>query len=791
MAATSARHPREGYDRRAERARLSFRKSARKALHREERLNLVEWTERKRRHGRFSKSPGSKVRIADLEVTRGPFLWFTEPGVREIGIQACTQSGKTFLMESVAGWVMHIAPGPILYVGPTIADAVQFTDEKFMQMVEATPVLKPKINTSRTSGNTNVRKRFPGGRMRAVGTEARGGFTMVADQYLLLDEIDGHGNAGGDGDTYLLAKGRTPEFAHSYKLLAVSSPTVEDRGKGLPSINKIYKSGDQRLPFVQCQNPECRHDHFMEWQPERTGEPSLHIPKRDDDARGDFMPDGAGYVCPKCRHVHTNTERLRMLRTGAIHWRATKKFKCCGVWQDPRERWEACDQTPGDYAAQWQPWGEPLGVPSIGYGDRGVDRARCQVCTKMPVPNRIATGHYGRYYRPQFSLAEMAHEFVEVIRDPSKRRAYWNTILGLPYADSKSQALSSDNLDARGEIWETRIIDDQTGEWEYVVPWGVAMMGVGIDVQLGSADGTGSRFALNRKGWGAGEEVYVLDYRETTANTRDVSEWERVILPYIEHAMQRADKRPFMPMYVCIDAGNNPDQASEFVARHRARLFARGIHLFAVKGLRETGAQSWRTWAGAAQSAKAFEKFNDANVRLWNVGTREAKDTISSYLRTEAGPGTVHYPRGIGRHWIDGVLAEDQVEKGGRLVWEHLRKSVKNEPLDTFVYNLAGLRAIQSMYPNWSLAWQAAQVGAITPAIRSVEGEDANAPGSAIADAAVRLHGALTALAAREGSAASQSSPTPTVPKPAPVEVELDEPWIAETGWHAPVMPWD
>ncbi len=791
MAAESPRRPREGYDRRAEIARIAFRKSARKALHREQRRNLVQWTEEFRRHGRFSKSPGSKVRVGDLEVTRGPFLWFTEPGVREIGIMACTQSGKTFLMESVAGWVMHTSPGPILYVGPTIADAIQFTDEKLMQMVEATPVLKPLINTSRTSGNTNVRKRFPGGRSRAVGTEARGGFTMVADQYLLLDEIDGHGNAGGDGDTYLLAKGRTPEYAHNYRLLAVSSPTVEDRGKGLPSIFKIHRSGDQRLPFVQCQNPKCRHDHFMAWKQEGASEQSLYIPKRDDDARGDFMPDSAGYVCPKCKHVHTNLQRLRMLRTGAIHWRATKKFKCCGDWQDPRSRWEGCDQTPADYSAQWQPWGEPLGVAAIGYGDRGVDRAKCHTCQKMPVSNRIATGHYGRYYRPQFSLAEMAHEFVEVIRDPSKRRAFWNTILGLPFADAQSQALSVENLDTRGERWDTRIIDPDTGEWEYLVPWGVAMTTIGIDVQRGQDDGTGARFALNRMGWGEGEETYLLDYREEPARTREVSEWERVLLPYIEHEMKRSDGRGFVAMGVCIDAGNNMDQASEFVARHRATLFKRGIHLWATKGRSETGKHRYPTWSGEAARSPQFERFSNPHVKLFLIGHQEALDTIDGYLRTEAGPGTVHYPKGTTRHWMEGVLAEDKVMVGGYLVWKHVRQSVRNEPLDTFAQNLAALRGIQSEYPAWRLDEWAKQVGAIRPVAAVLQQQAADdAPSSTIADTAVRLHGALIALAAREDSARVPSSPRPSPEPPTPV-AEPEQPWMVDVGWQPPTQPWD
>ena len=794
MAARSLRRAREGAYLRAQLTGDGFRHASRRAFHRPPRMNLVQWTEEYRHHTEFSKAKGSKVSISDLEVTRGPFLWVTEPGVREVGIMACTQSGKTFLMESVAGWVMHTDPGPIAYIGPTQPNAEQFIDEKLMKMVAATPVLQPLINTSRTSGNRADYKRFPGGRIRGVGTESRVGFSMVADKWLLMDEIDDHRDAGGAGNTYQLALGRTPEFAHSYKLFAVSSPRVKSRGN-LPTIYGIFKSGDERLPFVQCQS--CGHDHFMEWHREGAEKPSLYMPKRDDDARGTFEPGSARYECPKCHHLHTDNERIRMLRKGAIHWRATKAFKCCGTWQDPRVLWESSDQTRADYDRIWQPFGEPLGVPVTGFGERGVCRAKCQTCGKMPVSNRIATGHYGRFYRPQFSLAEMAEQYVAVIRDPSKRPPFWNEVLGLPFEARKSEAMSVDVLDGRAEIWPSWVNLD-TGETEWYVPWGVAVTTIGIDVQKGAADGSGARFAMNRIGWGEGEEVYVLDYREEPARTRDVSEWERVLLPYIERQMQRSDGRAFVAMSICIDSGNNPDQASEFVARHRARLFARGIHLWAVKGRPENGKQRWSTWAGEAQQAKAFEKFNNPHVKLYGVGTREAKDTVAGFLRTEAGPGTVHYPKGTKRHWLEGVLAEDQVERQGRLVWEHIRQSVANEPLDCFVYNLAALRALQSEYPAWRLDEWAKRIGAIKPtAISEPTADDGRndaepSPMRAAAESAVRLHGALTAIAdasvpAREGAGAPQSVATPAAAPTPPA----DEPWMVDTGWQPPAMPWD
>ncbi len=186
----------------------------------------------------------------------------------------------------------------------------------------------------------------------------------------------------------------------------------------------------------------------------------------------------------------------------------------------------------------------------------------------------------------------MAIDWIQVIRDPAKRRAFWNTVVGLPFEEKKSKAISVESLSEQGEVWEAKPLADPDDPFErpvYYVPDQVAMITLGIDVQQGSADGSNSRFAIERVGWGAGEESWSIDYDEPYANTRDLSEWDRVLVPAIETAMHRRDGRSFLPMAVCIDAGNNPDQAASFVAKHQARLHARGIFLFAVKGIGERG----------------------------------------------------------------------------------------------------------------------------------------------------------------------------------------------------------
>ena len=797
------REPREGLEDRAVMSRAGFRAASRKALKRHPPRNLVAWSQAIRRHARGTSKFGTDFDVGEMEVTRAVYLWVSEPGVREIIIQACTQSGKTTVMESIAGYFMHTDPSPILYVAPILPDAHQFLAEKFMGMVRASPELAPLVKEGPHSGNRIDLKRFPGGRIRAGGTDSRGLFTMVSDRVLLLDEINGYRNAGGDGNPYALAKGRTPEFSHNYFLFGVSSPTVPERAEGLPCITTLFNENDRRLPYVQC--PHCGHDHMMDWERGK-GSYSLYIPTRGDDPKGTFEPDRATYTCPKgC--VITQAERLRMIRPGGIHWRATKPFTCCNVHQDPAKAWDECDQTVEDYERIWQPFGELLGVDNIpptngvpSHGLRAVDRAKCSECGSMPVPNAKVSGRYGRYYNPRTDLAFIASEWVNAIRDPSQRMPFYNTIMGLEYRESRSEEISHGDLTRRGESWSTRPkadAEDQLEADRFYFPEEAAGYTIGIDVQLGKADGSGSRFAVEKVAWGPGEESWSLDYTEPQAYTKDVTEWERVLLPIIDEAIPRqSDGREFRPWAVCIDAGNNPDQASEFVARHAANYKARGIHLFAVKGLGVNGRAVYRTWNGKMDKVKAFDRYGDPNIALWGVGNNSAKDTIHNQLNVVEGPGKMHWPSGRGELWHKGILAEDRIIKGGMVVWEHRRSWIANEPLDCRMYALAGLRAMKWFYPRkFDLDRLAVQVGATRSLAAEEHAEDVAEVDAEQHQGEAPVHDPEHVARAGEASVASPQAQPDAPPRP---ERQPAEPprrrrrgTTGSIDWTPPTNHWD
>src|SRR4051812_49122300 len=72
-------------------------------------MTVVDWAEQNRKLSKES-SNGGRFIVARVEVARGPMLWATEPGVKVITLQACTQLLKTTFLENVAGYYMHLDP---------------------------------------------------------------------------------------------------------------------------------------------------------------------------------------------------------------------------------------------------------------------------------------------------------------------------------------------------------------------------------------------------------------------------------------------------------------------------------------------------------------------------------------------------------------------------------------------------------------------------------------------------------------------------------------------------------
>lgn len=222
----------------------------------------------------------------------------------EVVFVAGAQVGKSELGMNWLGFIMHMAPGPVMAVQPTIDMAKRFSKQRVAPMVEETPVLRNLVseNKSRDDSNTMLAKTFPGGFLLLTGANSPTGLRSTPIRYLFADEIDAWPlDVGGEGDPLQLAIKRTTTFSRR-KIYKCSTPTTKDTSR----IEREFLNTDQRRYFVPC--PHCDHMQFLKWS---------NIKWTDEN------PDSAAYLCeaPDCGALIDERHKTDMLARG--EWRAT------------------------------------------------------------------------------------------------------------------------------------------------------------------------------------------------------------------------------------------------------------------------------------------------------------------------------------------------------------------------------------------------------------------------------------------------------------------------------------
>jgi len=248
-----------------------------------------------------SAEPG-QYRSDRAPYQRGIMDAFSEPGVEEVVMMSSAQVGKTLILKAIIGYYIDLDPSPILMVQPTIEMGETFSKDRLAPMIRDTRVLTGKVRDarSRDSGNTILKKHFPGGHLAIAGANSAASLASRPIRVLLCDEVDRYPpSAGTEGDPVNLAKKRTATFRSRKKIALVSTPTI----KGQSRIERAWLQSDQRRFFVPC--PHCGHAHVLTWA-------SVVIPN--DDASATHL------ICPECGALIRDSDRPAMLTAG--QWRA-------------------------------------------------------------------------------------------------------------------------------------------------------------------------------------------------------------------------------------------------------------------------------------------------------------------------------------------------------------------------------------------------------------------------------------------------------------------------------------
>lgn len=226
--------------------------------------------------------------------------------VEVVNVIKGVQVGMSEAGFNFVGYVIHHAPGPCMYVMPTIDMAKKFSKTRIDPMIEASPALRERISPARArdSGNTTFSKEFDGGILILTGANSGSGLRGLPVRYLVLDEVDGYpASADDDGDPVTLATDRTSTFTRR-KIFKLSTPLLKDSSR----IGPAFREGDQRRYHVACDG--CGHMQPITWSRIKWEE---------------GKPEKAFFVCSECGTIHEEHRKKALLQErgygGRAEWR--------------------------------------------------------------------------------------------------------------------------------------------------------------------------------------------------------------------------------------------------------------------------------------------------------------------------------------------------------------------------------------------------------------------------------------------------------------------------------------
>lgn len=243
-----------------------------------------------------------------------------DPKVEEI---VCMKSAQVAWTDGVInnyiGKRIHVDPVPIIVMFPKEGAAKEYSQEKFVPMVEATPVLLERVDVSasRKSDNRALFKNFEGGFLKMVGSNSTSSVKSTPAPVVVVEEPDDcNTNVKDQGDSIKLLRERTKTFSNR-KILFGGTPAV----KGLSRVEEAYARSDRRKFYVPCHHCDKSHVlgwEFVSWQ---------NAAQLRHEIYGHAQPETAVYACPHCGGTWSDVEKNRNVRRG--EWRG--EGECAGV----------------------------------------------------------------------------------------------------------------------------------------------------------------------------------------------------------------------------------------------------------------------------------------------------------------------------------------------------------------------------------------------------------------------------------------------------------------------------
>lgn len=268
--------------------------------------------------------------------------------------------------------------------------------------------------------------------------------------------------------------------------------------------------------------------------------------------------------------------------------------------------------------------------------------------------------HLSGLYSPLgwLPLGQIADEFLKAKQDPSLLKVWVNHRLGETWEEREAGASG-------------RALEKRRRAYAAEVPAGVGVLVGAVDVQ-------GDRLEAVVKGYGAGEESWLVDYQAFPGDPAREDVWLELDRWLMAPRIHESGRR-LRPSCVTVDSGgHHTEQVYRFCSARRAR------RVYAVRG----GNQVNRPVVERPTMRNAYR------VRLYTLCTDTAKERIYARLHIAApGPGHLHFPEWVDDEYLAQLTAEKAVRRRTRNGWvrEWVKTRERNEALDLEVYALAAL----------------------------------------------------------------------------------------------------
>jgi phage terminase large subunit GpA-like protein len=304
--------------------------------------------------------------------------------------------------------------------------------------------------------------------------------------------------------------------------------------------------------------------------------------------------------------------------------------------------------------------------------------------------------------------ADLVEEWLDAQGDPARLKTFINDRLAEAWEDASTRSVKANIVAERAQPYALR-----------TAPAGVLRITAGVDTQ-------DDRLAVHIIGWGARLSWWVIDYVELPGDPAADAVW-LALADLINRPIQHAHGAALSVEALAVDIGGHRSEAVKNWVRNRRVRRPMAIHGAVPNNAPILG-------KAKQHDVNYRGQYDKRGVLLYQVGTVAAKHVLYAMLAADADAQSVwekmpdgpdkpatperqcHFSDALPSDYFSGLISE--VFNPSKNRFEKRRGSVRNEPLDTWVYAYAAahhpeMRLHRSTRADWER--MAVQLAAKTP----------------------------------------------------------------------------